>query len=94
VHTGSVPFDSQDEVVRPSVSLLYRHRAPSHYVARLGVGGWCEGWGWSAGDAIADLARAISDERPVDVPVQVLASPIELLTWLGDRTSTAVLDDT
>jgi hypothetical protein len=50
------------------VTLLYRWPTPSHYIARLGTSRWCEGWGWSADEALIDLARTVAEMRPSDVP--------------------------
>ena len=77
----------------PPVTLIYRPRTPVHYVARLDAGGWCEGWGWTKDDAIADLARVICEVRPTNIPPAVLSRPSELIGWLRSCTPEAALDD-
>jgi hypothetical protein len=75
------------------VTLLYRPDAPAHYVARLGRGGWCEGWGWDAEAAIEDLARVVEDVQPTDVPHAALAAHAALAGWLQRRVSCAELEE-
>ena len=75
-----------------ALKLLYRSKAPAHYVARFGEGGWCEGWGWTADEAIEDLARAIERQAPSGVPDRVSADPPALLEWVRGLASEPVLD--
>ena len=75
------------------VTLIYRPKAQAHYVARLGRGGWCEGWGWNPDDAVADLGRVIQDVRPTGVPSRALADREVLLEWLQHGVSDAELDE-
>jgi|tagenome__1003787_1003787.scaffolds.fasta_scaffold20878502_3 hypothetical protein len=79
--------------MRSSVALLYRSRAPSHYVARLGSGGWCEGWGWTANDALTDLAGVVIDVRSPEVPDAALVDVNAAALWLRRRTDLPVLDN-
>lgn len=77
-----------------SVAVIYRPQAPEHYTARLGNGGWCEGWGWTVSEALTDLARVIEDVRPADlVPVDLLADRARLVRWLERRGGEPVLSD-
>jgi hypothetical protein len=77
-----------------SVAVTYQPQAPERYTARLGRGGWCEGWGWTVPGALADLARVVEDVRPGDlVPADLLADRGGLLRWLEDRAGDVVLGD-
>ena len=72
--------------------LLYRPQAPAHFVARLGEGGWCEGWGWSADGALEDLVSTIECEMPRGVPEAALADRPMLVQWVHRLASEPVLD--
>jgi hypothetical protein len=75
-----------------TVVVTYEPQVPQHYTARLGRGGWCEGWGWSAPQALYDLARVVEDLRPTDqVPADVIGDRVRLVRWLQDRAGTPVL---
>jgi hypothetical protein len=91
-----VPSERWDTVpaVGPQVTLLYRRQTPSHYVARFGTGGWCEGWGWTADEALTDLARTASDTLPLGIPSAALEDRDALVAWLRVRSGVPVLDDT
>lgn len=75
------------------MTLLYQRRAPAQYTARLGSGGWCGGWGWTAEAAIEDLATAVAQTRPDGVAGAVLADRSALLRWLRRRMPEPVLDE-
>lgn len=55
---------------------------PRHYVARLGVTGWSEAWGWSETEAVSNLARALANDPPGHVPISLLGDIPGLIAWL------------
>lgn len=77
------------------VTLKYRPSAPSHYVARLGTGGWFEAHGWTEDDAVLGLAEAIreADETPAWIPAELVTDTQRLVGLLRERAGTPLLDE-
>lgn len=75
-----------------AVTLLYEPGPPARYVARLGDGGWCEGWGWDVDEAVASLARAIEQVQPSgQVPVEAPVDRQCLVAWLTEEAPAPIL---
>ena len=74
------------------VSLGYRSKPPSHFVARIGHSGWLEGWGWTIDEALASLAaRACEMDSPL-VLEQAGRDQASVLAWLSARAPVPTLD--
>lgn len=74
--------DGQMTMDAPVVEVIFCPDSPQHYVARFGRDGWSEAWGWSETEALRNLARALADAHPDDVPISRQFAARGMIAWL------------
>ena len=76
----------------PAVQMVFCLGPPQHYVARLGVTGWSEAWGWTETEALTGLARVIVGEAVEQVPPWLTHDLAGVRDWLRSGYDVPVLE--
>lgn len=76
----------------PTVTVVLYRGPPRHYVARLGVTGWSEAWGWSEAEALTNLAHLLIADSAEHLPPSLVGRLAGVIAWLQSGYDLPILE--
>jgi len=91
-YVGLMTTSGEMTLTVPTVTVVLYLGPPRHYVARLGVTGWSEAWGWSEAEALTNLARLLIADSAEHLPPSLVGRLAGVIAWLQSGYDLPILE--